>query len=152
MANVNAKSLSRQILLKVIGVILALIFIPIGVLFLVYPVFMLALNEGGHDAKIAQVTNHFHKITTGCRLGGLFTADTVAHSSDSGLDKNVYCLYPAFPEQLSPSKGDTLRVWPAKKPVFGAPIVEGWGWLIAGTLFVLGLVLVEFGVLSLKLS
>lgn len=158
MANINAKSLTRLILVKTISVILAVIFFAIGILFLVYPILTLATNQGGADAKIVQVSDHFHKVKTGCRVGGLFTVATASvegQSSDNpkiGSGKDIYSLYPAFPDQLQPSKGDIIRVWPGKNPVFGSPIVEGWGWFIVGTLFVLGLVLLEFGFLALTVS
>jgi len=155
MANLNWKSVLSSILKKMIGLLVALILLPVALFFLSYPVVCLITTQGGEDAKVAQVSDHAGKIKTGCRVGGLFIVATEkpglkkGSTAKAAFDQNIYCLYPIWPDQLQPSKGDVLRVWPAKKPLLGEPSTEGWGWFIAGTVFVLGLVTVEFIFLAL---
>jgi hypothetical protein len=156
MSTFNWKSVLRTVAMKMIGILLALVLIPLALFFLAYPFVCLATTQGGDDAKVAVVSDHLNKIKTGYRIGGLFTVATQksgkkeAHSKGS-LNENVYCFYPVWPDQLQPSKGDAIRVWPAKKPLLGAPATEGWGWFLAGTVFVLGLVMVEFIFLAVSL-
>ncbi len=158
MSTFNWKPLLRTLFMKTVGALLAILFLPIALLFLAYPVIALATTHGGEDAKVVSVSDHFNKIKTGCRIGGLFTVSTEpqdlkkASSRKTGPDKNIYCLYPVWPDQLQPLKGDIIRVWPAKKPLLGAPSTEGWGWFIAGTIFVLGLVMLEFMFLAITLA
>ncbi len=158
MSDLNWKSALRIVLMKTLGVLLAVIFLPIALLFLAYPVIALATTHGGEDAKVVSVSDHFNKMKTGCRIGGLFTVSTEPQETQkilkhkAGPDKNIYCLYPVWPDQLQPLKGDIIRVWPVKKPLLGAPSTEGWGWFIAGTIFVLGLVMLEFMFLAITLA
>jgi hypothetical protein len=97
-------------------------------------------------------------MKTGTRIGGIFTVDTQNPDEKKkphhpvAADQKIYCIYPAWPDQLQPLQGDMIRVWPAKKPLFGAPATEGWGWFIAGTIFVLGLVALEFAFLAITVS
>ena len=123
----------------------------------------LAASQGGQDAKVVSVFNHIGKLKTGCRIGGLFQVNVGDQNLSapkkkkgeinpkSAADK-IYCLYPAWPDQLEPQAGDIIRVWPAKKPLFGEPLTDGWGWFILGTIFVVGLVLVEFAFLALTVA
>ncbi|HJT23516.1 MAG TPA: hypothetical protein VJ873_03015 [bacterium] len=158
MANFNWKSVLRVILMKTMGVIVALILLPIALFFLSYPFVSLITSRAGEDAKIALVSDHFNKIKTGSRVGGIFTVATEKSGAKkdshhkTALNENIYCLYPVWPDQLQPSKGDLIHVWPAKKPLLGEPSTEGWGWFIAGTVFVLGLVLLEFVFLALTMA
>lgn len=161
MPKVNWKSLLRFILVKAIGVLVAVILLPLALFLLCYPLAALATNQGGKDAKVVAVNDHLGKIKTGYRVGGLFTISTEdpgakkpkknSHHS-AVLDEKIYCFYPAWPDQLQPSEGDLLKVWPAKKPLVGAPTTEGWGWFIVGTVFVLGLVTLEFIFLALTMA
>ena len=158
MANFNWKSVLRAIFMRALGIILALILLPIALFFLAYPFVSLITSRAGEDAKIVVVSDHLSKIKTGYRIGGIFTVATEKTGAKKGslrkgeLNENIYCLYPVWPDQLQPSKGDLIRVWPAKKPLLGGPSTEGWGWFIAGTFFVLGLVLVEFVFLALTIA
>ena len=156
--NFNWKSILRSLFMRTIGVLLAIALLPIAFFFLSYPIIALATTHGGEDAKIALVSSHLNKFKTGCRIGGLFTVATERPGTKkdshpkSSLNENIYCLYPVWPDQLQPSKGDIIRVWPAKKPLLGAPSTEGWGWFIAGTVFVLGLVILEFVFIALTID
>lgn len=158
MSTFNWKSVVRLLFMKTMGVLMAVVFLPIALLFLAYPIIALATTHGGDDAKVVLVSDHLDKIKTGYRVGGIFTVATEkpgppkASRHKPDLDTNIYCLYPVWPDQLQPLKGDMIRVWPAKKPLLGAPATEGWGWFIAGTIFVLGLVLLEFTFLALTIS
>src|SRR5579883_3086526 len=125
MATFNWKSVLRTVFIKAIGLLLAILLLPVALFFLSYPLIALATTQGGEDAKVAIVSDHFNKFKTGCRIGGLFTVATEkagakkeAHHKVE-LNQNVYCLYPVWPDQLQPSKGDVIRVWPAKKPLLG---------------------------------
>ncbi len=162
MSSSNWKSLLRLILVKSFGIVLAVVFFCISAYFLAYPLISLVTSQGGIDAKVASVFNHIGKVKTGCRVGGLFQVSVEnqkileqkkksEYNLRSSADK-IYCLYPAWPDQLEPQSGDIIRVWPAKKPLFGAPLIDGWGWFILGTIFVVGLVLLEFAFLALTVA
>ncbi len=158
MANFNWKSLPRLILMKTFGALLAVIFLSIAVIFISYPVIALATTQGGGDAKVALVSDHCGKVRTGCRVGGLFLVAVEKPGVKKKLRQkpelfeNIYCLYPAWPDQLKPMPGDMIRVWPVKQPLVGAPATDGWGWFIIGTILVVGLVMLEFTFLALTLS
>jgi hypothetical protein len=148
MASFDWKSPLRFIALKCAGVVLAVIFLALALVFTVYPLFSLLVTRGGDEAKIQTVSNHMGNRQTGFRVGGLFTTSV---KIDKKTYDQVYCLYPAWPDQLEPTPGDYVQVWPGNKPLLGAPYTEGWGWFILGTLFVFGLVFFEFAFLSLTL-
>jgi hypothetical protein len=159
MSNFNWKSISRLILMKTLGVFLAVLFLLIALVFVSDPLIALATSRGGEDAKVVVVSNHLNKkLKTGCRIGGLFLLSVEKSEAKHGshqkpvLFNNIYTLYPSWPDQLEPTKGDILRVWPSKKPLIGAPAVEGWGWFIVGTVFVLGLVFLEFAFLAVTIA
>jgi hypothetical protein len=163
MSSFNWKSILRLIVVKSFGVALAIVFFFIATFFLAYPLIALVTSQGGTDGKVTSVFNHIEKLKTGCRVGGLFQV-SIENQNLSGQKKQkgesnlkassdkIYCLYPAWPDQLEPQSGDTIRVWPAKKPLFGAPLTDGWGWFILGTIFVVGLVLLEFAFLALTIA
>ncbi len=148
MATFDWKDSLRFIALKIVGVILAVVFLGLAAVFTVYPVVSLIVSRGGDEAKVQTVSNHLGKMQTGCRIGGLFSASV---KIDQKKYDQVYCLYPAWPDQLEPAVGDFIQVWPEKKPLMGAPYTEGWGWFIMGTIFIFGLVFLEFAFLSLTL-
>lgn len=162
MSSFNWKSLLRFIVVKTLGVVLAIVFFFIAVLFLAYPLISLVTGQGGKDAKVSAVFNHIGKLKTGCRVGGLFQVNVDNQNSSApkkkGLSNSkssndkIYCLYPAWPDQLEPQNGDAIQVWPAKKPLLGEPLTDGWGWFILGTIFVVGIVLLEFSFLALTVS
>ncbi|HEY5037663.1 MAG TPA: hypothetical protein VIJ93_01170, partial [bacterium] len=104
----------------------------------------------GREAKIYSITNHMGRHQTACRVGGLFDIATqTGIGINAKRDTNIYCLYPAWPDQLQPSLGDSIRVWPSKKPLVGAPLTDGWGWFIVGSIFIIGLLMLEFSFLFL---
>jgi hypothetical protein len=90
-------------------------------------------------------------------VGGLFTLSVINTEEEVAPKKkpqvfpNVYGVYPAWPDHLEPTAKDTVRIWPAKKPLFAMPAVEGWGWILLGTVLVVGLIFLEFAILSLTL-
>ncbi len=163
MSSFNWKSFLRLIIVKSLGIVLAVVFFFIAVFFLAYPLISLVATQGGIDGKVASVSNHMGKLKTGCRVGGLFQVSVEnqnlsapkkqkGQSNPKASSDKIYCLYPAWPDQLEPQSGDVIRVWPAKKPLFGAPLTDGWGWFILGTIFVVGLVLLEFAFLALTVT
>ena len=145
----NWKSVISLILMKTLGGLLALVFVAVALLLLIYPVVCLSTTRGGQSSKVTGYTDHVGKIKTACRLGGIF--DVSVAIGKQKFD-HVYCFYPVWPDQLQPVKGDIVQVWPAKKPLVGGPPTDGWGWFIVGTIFVLGLVMVEFAFLALTIS
>jgi hypothetical protein len=159
--NFNFKSILsilRTIFMKLVGLVVALILLPIALFFLSYPLVSFITTQGGGDAKVVKVSDHLGKIKTGYRVGGIFTVAAEQQGAKKPAnrkatpDENIYSFYPVWPDQLQPVKGDLVRVWPAKKPLLGEPSTEGWGWFIAATVFVLGLVLLEFIFLALTMA
>jgi hypothetical protein len=149
MAPINWKNSLRLIALKLLGGVLAVVFLGMSLIFIGYPVVSLVVNRGGDEGQIVSVSNCVGKARTGFRVGGIFTASVKIDKKTYG---DVYCLYPAWPDQLEPTKGDYILVWPEKKPLLGVPETrEAWGWFILGTLFIFGLVFLEFAFLSLTL-
>src|SRR5580693_5778209 len=135
----NLKSLLRLVIVKLVGGLLAVIFICVALVFLAYPLVSLVASQGGQDAKVVSVFNHIGKLKTGCRIGGLFQITVTGQNPSAtkpkkgemkakSADDKIYCLYPAWPDQLEPQSGDIIRVWPAKKPLFAEPLTDGWGW------------------------
>jgi len=149
MASFDWKSIPRLIIMKTIGVILAIVFLALAVLFLGYSLTSIVTSARGIDVKVASVSDHLGKHQTAFRLGGLF--QIAAQDEKKKKFDKIYCLYPAWPDQLNPVKGDEIRVWPAKQPLVGAPVTEGWGWFIVGSLLVVGLVMLEFAFLILTI-
>jgi hypothetical protein len=157
MPDASWKSTLRFVLLKTLGVILCLFFLFTGITLLAFPLVALVTSQGGVDGRVVAISNGCHGFHTGTRVGGLFTLsvtsseDEVAPKKKAQVHPNVYGVYPAWPDHLEPSLKDTVRVWPAKKPLFAMPAVEGWGWILLGTVLVVGLILLEFAILSLTL-
>jgi hypothetical protein len=158
MASSNWKKVLRLIFVKFFGALLAIVFLFFALWFISYPLLSFATTQGGADAKVTAVSDRFNKMKTGCRVGGLFTVSVEmstekmgAHSKNLAYDK-IYCLYPVWPDQLQPDKGNLIRVWPAKKPLFGEPLTDGWGWFIVGTVLVVGLLMLEFSFLALTIG
>ena len=149
--NFNFKSALRFLFMKALGIILALLFGSLALVFLSYSaISLLATTQSTKEAKIVLVTDHLGKHQTACRVGGLFEVQTLAGKGKNAVkDSHIYCLYPAWPDQLQPYQDHLIKVWPTEKPLVGAPAVEGWGWFILGTVFILGLLMVEFAFLSL---
>ena len=145
----GTKTAVRFIALKIIGVILSVVFLFLAALFLAYAASSTATTVKGKDARVTVISGKVGGHCTSFRLGGLF--DVTAEMDKQKFEK-IYCLYPAWPDVLQPVKGDVIRVWPAKQPVVGAPAVDGWGWFIVGTFFVLGLLFLEFAFLVLTIG
>jgi len=140
----------RFIFMKIIGLVLTLVFLILALVCLGYVFTFSMATYKGKEAKIISVSKSLGKHKTSCRVGGLFKVDTQTGKGEiSTKDSKIYCMYPAWPDQLEPANGDSIKVWPAKKPLLGAPIVEGWGWFIIGSVFILGLMFLEFAFLSL---
>jgi len=148
----GAKSVFRWIIMKTIGVLLAVVFIALAVLFLSYSLIATVTSVKGKEVSIVSVSDQVGKWTTGSRIGGLFVVSTETGKGKSAVkDEKIYSLYPVWPDVLKPAKGDALQVWPAKQPLVGAPRIDGWGWFIVGTLLILGLVMLEFAFLVLTI-
>jgi hypothetical protein len=142
--------------MKTLGVILCLLFLFAGITLLAFPLIALVTSQGGEDGKVVAVSDHSHGCHTGTRVGGLFTlsitnSEDLAPKQKPQVFPNVYGLYPAWPDHLEPVKGDTVRIWPGKKPLLAMPVIEGWGWILLGTVLVVGLIFLEFSLLSLTL-
>ncbi len=148
MASLNWMESLRLVGLKIVGTVLAMVFLVVAIILVAYPVVSVVTFRGGDEAKVQSASNHMGKIQTGCRLGGLFDVNL---KLDKKSYDHVYCFYPAWPDQLEPAPGDYIQVWPAKKPLLGAPVTEGWGWFILGMMFIFGLISLEFSFLSLTL-
>lgn len=144
----NVQTGLRFVIMKALGLVFAAFFLSLAILFLGYSTTALLTTFKGRDAKITSISNAVGTHRTACRVGGLFVVGTVA-GKEKAKDKNIYTLYPAWPDQFQPSLGDSVRVWPVKKPLVCAPQTDGWGWFIVGTIFIFGLIMLEFGFLSL---
>lgn len=143
------KKTVRFIIMKTIGLCFSVVFLVLGAYFLGHSLAATASTVKGHDAKITDVSNQIGKFQTACRVGGLFV---VTAEIEKKKYEKIYCLYPAWPDLLQPTKGDVIQVWPAKQPLAGAPLVDGWAWFIVGTFFIVGLVMLEFAFLVLTIA
>jgi hypothetical protein len=139
----------RFVIMKIIGVLLAIVFFSLAVLFIGNSVISVASTVRGQSAKVLLVSDHVGKHKTAFRLGGLFQVTAVAEKKTY---EKIYCLYPTWPDNFQPTKGDVIQIWPVKQPFAGAPIVEGWAWFILASLFIVGLVMLEFAFLALMIS
>lgn len=149
----SVKPVLRWILMKTIGVILAIVFLALAALFVGYSAIATVATVKGKEASIVTVSEQVGKYHTGSRVGGLFVVSTTSGKGKGApKDERIYSLYPVWPDNLHPAKGDSLLVWPPKQPLVGAPRTDGWGWFIVGTLLILGLVMLEFAFLVLTLK
>lgn len=140
----------RFVFMKALGLVLAVFFLFLALVFLGYSTAALVTTFKGREAKVVSISNAVGTHRTACRVGGLFMVGTEAgKGKEKAKDKNIYTLYPAWPDQLQPALNDTIQVWPSKKPLVGAPLTDSWGWFIVGTLLILGLIMLEFAFLSL---
>jgi hypothetical protein len=138
------KSISRLIAAKTIGVILAAAFLGIAVFLLALPVLSLVATRNGEEVKIVSLSNQIGKVKTASSKGGLYK---ISVQGEKEKFNGIYCLYPAWPNLLKPNIGDVLRVWPPDHPRVGVAPPSGLGWLLLGTVFVLGLMFLEFAFL-----
>jgi hypothetical protein len=139
----------RFVIVKIIGVLLAIVFFFFAILLIGNSIISVASTLRGENAKVLLVSNHVGKHQTAFRLGGLFQVTVVAKKKTY---EKIYCLYPAWPDNFQPAKGDLIQIWPVKQPFAGAPVVEGWAWFILGSLFIVGLVMLEFAFLALMID
>ncbi len=149
MENQDWKNILRLIAVKTLGIVLALVFFSLGVLFVGYCLVSVAGTTKGQNATILSFAGKMGERPTACRVGGLFTVTAdMAHKKY----EKIYTLYPAWPDILSPMKGDVIRIWPARQPLVGTVPLDGWGWFIVGTLMIVGLVFFEFAFLVLTVG
>ena len=145
----KAKMTLRYVILKVVGLVLFLAFFSIALLFLGYTLVNGLSSTRGKEAAITSISSgQIGGCKVSSRWGGFYR---VGVESEKVSHKDIYCLYPAWPDTLQPTLGDVINVWPAKQPRVGAPVVDGWGWFILGTLLIVGLVFLEFSFLSITL-
>ncbi len=140
----SEKNWPRFIVLKVVGLVLALVFLALSALAIGYPAISTASNFGGVDAKIVDSASQ----TGQHPWGGVYKLTVSVYGQKY---KNVYSLYPQWPDRHQPVKGDSIKVWPEIKPRVAAVEVDGWGWLILGSLFIVGLITLEFTFLAVSL-
>jgi hypothetical protein len=144
-ASAKTQSLLRFLVMKTIGLILAVMFLFLALVFLGYGLIAgVTATQKAKDAKITGIADGIGKHSTACRVGGLFVLET-----ETG---KIYSLYPVWPDKLSPSLGDWVRVWPAQKPLVAFPGVDGWAWFMVATIVVLGFLFLEFAFLSLLIK
>jgi hypothetical protein len=85
------------------------------------------------------------KYRFGCGGIGLFKAAAI---KDHVEYKNIFCLYPAWPNHVEPAVDDFVKVWPEKKPFIATTPMQGMGWIISVFFLMVGLVMFEFSLLS----
>jgi len=85
-------------------------------------------------------------------VGGLYTLKTQSgQGTNLTKDSKVYGIYPALPDSLEPSVGDTIKVFPSKKPLVGAPMIAGWGFFPILVVFIVALMMLEFAFISIRM-
>jgi hypothetical protein len=142
----------RYVFVKIIGLVLMVFFLALAVACLGYVFTFFMTTYKGKEAKVVSVSKTICKHKTACRVGGLYTLKTQSgQGGNITSDKKVYGLYPALPDQLEPLTGDTIKVWPAKKPLVGAPKIAGWGFLPVVIVFIVGLMMLEFAFIAIRL-
>ena len=148
----KVKSAIRYVFVKTIALVLGVFFLALALVCLTYVFTFFMTTYNGKEAKIVSITKTICKHKTACRVGGIYTLKTQSgQTGKMSTDLKVYSLYPALPDQLEPSQGDTIKVWPSKKPLMGAPIIAGWGLFPIVIVFIVGLMMLEFAFLSLRM-
>jgi hypothetical protein len=137
------KSMVRLILMKVLGVILAVFFLAITVLMIGYPLISLVSTLDGVDAKVVEA-----KVCVNCKRAGLYNLTVLV---DDQKFKNVRAIYPQWGGHAQPMKGDVVKIWPQIKPRVAAVETEGWAWTMVGGLLLFGVVMLEFVFLAISL-
>ncbi len=145
-------ALPHKTLRKLIGSILALLFIGLSGLFLGYSAVQLTTFIWGSEAKVDSVyaisstlAGKFHLLY---EKAGLYDVAVYQNGQEY---PSVYSVYPAWPESIEPRSGDIIRVWPSGHPWVGAPEPSSWGWIILIAFIVIGLVMIEFVFLALAI-
>ena len=142
----------RYVFVKTFALILTVFFLGLALAFLGYVFTFVITTYKGKEAKVVSITKTICKHQTACRVGGLYTLKTQSEKGGNvSSDSKIYSLYPAIPDQLEPSLGDTIKVWPKKKPLVGAPVIAGWGFFPVLVAFIVGIMLLEFAFLSIKM-
>lgn len=134
--------------LKILGLVLAVVFFTLSVLALGYSVLSGLANVNGADAQVLEAKAACRAPSTVFSHGGLYVLTVLV--DEKKIDK-IYVLYPQWPGHWAPKKGDGVKVWPLDRPRFAAVETDGWGWLILGSVLIVGLVFLEFAFLSLTL-
>ena len=135
--------------LKLLGLVLALVFFALSVLALAYSVLSGLASLNGVDAQVAEAKAVCSSHAVTFSHGGLYRLTAV------GVDKKkiekIYVLYPQWPGHWAPQKGDAVKLYPVDHPRVAAVQIDGWGWLVLGSILILGLLFLEFAFLSLSL-
>ncbi|HVM32503.1 MAG TPA: hypothetical protein VMU88_05165 [bacterium] len=143
------KSWIRWVLMKLMGLVLALVFLALAALALGYPGLSALANLQGTDAKITAVKPACPTHPLVRPQWGFYALDVSAPPKQKF--EKLYVMYPQWPGHWAPQKGDAVKVWPADHPRFAAVATDGWGWLILGSIFIFGLLMLEFFFLSFSL-
>ncbi len=134
--------------LKLLGLVLALIFFGLSVLALSYSTLSGLADLNGIDAQVVEAKAVCSSRAMTFSRGGLYQLTVTA---DKKKIEKIYVLYPQWPGHWAPQKGDGVRVWPVDHPRIAAVPTDGWGWLVLGSILILGLLFLEFAFLSLSL-
>jgi hypothetical protein len=146
------KSAIRYVFVKIIALVLTVFFLALALACLSYALTFFMTTYNGKEAKIVSISKTICKHKTACRVGGFYTLKTQSgQAGNISTDLKVYGMYPALPDQLEPSLGDTIKVWPAKKPLVGASTITGWGIFPVIIVFIVGLMMLEFAFLSVRM-
>jgi hypothetical protein len=134
--------------LKLLGLVFALVFFALSVLALSYSVLSGLADLNGVDAQVTEVSKVCSSRAVTFSHGGFYRLTVMV---DKKKMANIYSLYPQWPGHWMPQKGDGVRVWPSDHPRVAAVQTNGWGWLLLGSIFILGFLFLEFAFLSLSL-
>jgi hypothetical protein len=143
------KELPRILFKKFLAVILSIFFLTVSFLFLGYAFIEITANTVGMNAQVADVSTLPHILVGKHRLGyeraGLFKATVI----EDGVEyRNVFCLYPAWPNHVDPAVDNFVKVWPEKRPFIAAGTMQGMGWIVSVFFLMVGLVMFEFFLLA----
>jgi hypothetical protein len=148
----KVKRTIRYIFVKIIALVLTVFFLALALACLSYVFTFFMTTYQGKEAKVVSISKKICKHTTACRVGGLYTLKTqFVRAGNITKDSKVYGIYPALPDQLEPLPGDTIKVWPSKKPLVGAPMITGWGFFPILVVFIVGLMMLEFAFISIRM-
>ncbi|MGH7739858.1 MAG: hypothetical protein ACREL1_06890 [bacterium] len=134
--------------LKILGLVLALVFFSLAALTIGYPALSAVVNAKGVAAKVSAVKGMGGSPIWVHRHWGAYSLSVWVEKQKY---EKIYVLYPQWPGHWAPRRGDDILVWPPDHPRFAAVATDGWGWLILGSVLILGFLFLEFGFLSLSL-
>jgi len=134
---------------KCSAIVLAAIFLVVGIYLLVGPVISAVTTRSGQEARIVSVSNNAPVVKTGGDWGGWF--EVTVRKNGKNFD-GIRCPYPAWAIHFKPSAGDFIRVWPPAHPFVGGVPVSGLGWFLLTAVFILGLLFLEFAFLCLTVA